>query len=232
MNVGKIMRRDVTPLGAGDPIEAAWRQMHDQNVGALPVTDGTGHLVGVLTEHDLLGRVAPRRERPWWTAIFAGTDRLAADYVKAAGLTVGDLMTAAPAAIAPEASVETVATLMRRHAIPALPVVADDRCIGLVTRADVLDWLSWPAAPASGAVTDADVAASMQARIHRERWTARHRVAVEAVRGVIRLTGVVTSPLERSGLLVMARSVPGYAGVEDRLVVLGGHGRRRPARII
>jgi CBS domain-containing protein len=232
MTVAKIMRKDVVPLRAEEAIEVAWRHMRDQGLGELPVVDTTGRLVGVLTEHDLLARVAPRRMPRWWTLIFDEKDRLATDYVKAVGLTVGDLMTAPPVAIVPDASVEAAACLMRRYAVGALPVVANEVCLGLVTRADVLDHLAWPTAAASGTMTDVELECLMQQGIQQELWTSLHRVRVEAKDGTIRLTGVVASPAERSALMAMARTLPGCAGVNDRLLVVPGVGGRQPAPVI
>jgi CBS domain-containing protein len=189
MTIASIMRRDVVALRAEETIELAWRRMRDQRLAQLPVTEATGHLVGMLTESDLLARLAPRpMPRWWWLLIFDEKDRLAVDYLRAVGVTVGDLMTAPPVAIVPDASVEAAAGLMRRHAIGALPVVANDVCIGLVTRADVLDHLSWPTAPASRTVTDVELECLMQQGILQELWTSRHGVTVKAMRGVIRLT--------------------------------------------
>jgi len=219
MKVDKIARNDVVPLRADEALDAAWQRMRDQRFPALPVTDTTGRLVGMLTEHDLLARLVPRRA-PWWSIVFGATDKLAAECRKAVGVTVGDVMTDAPATIAPDASIREAATLMHQSEIVALPVVIDGACIGIVTRADVLDHLSWPAAPRPRTVSDVELARAMRERIEQEDWASRHPLTVEAVDGVIRLTGVVASPVQRAALLAMARSVSGWAGVEDRLIVL------------
>lgn len=232
MTVAKIMRNDVVALRPQDPIELAWRQMRSQRLTELPVAEAGGRLVGMLTEHALLARLAGHRTSRWWTTIFDEKDRLAADYVRAVGVTVGDLMTVPPVAIVPDASLETAAALMSRHATGALPVVANDVCLGLVTRADVLDHLSWPAPAAPGTVTDTELECLMQEGIQQELWASRHRVTVEAMAGTLRLTGVVASEAERSALIAMARALPAAAGVEDRLIVLAATGRRLPARVI
>ena len=44
------MRREVVPVGAADSIDKAVRLMLDQRLGAVPVVDTNGHLVGLLTE--------------------------------------------------------------------------------------------------------------------------------------------------------------------------------------
>jgi CBS domain-containing protein len=219
MNVDKVMRKDVVALRPEEPIASAWRQMRDQRIDALPVTDPAGHLLGVLTERDLLARLTPRRTSCWWSIVLGTTDRLAADYVKAVGLTVGQVMTPVPVTVAPDASITEAAVLLRGSGRGVLPVVADDVCVGVVIRADVLDHLSWPAPAGPGTVEDAELEHSMREGIEKESWASRHPITVEALHGVIRLTGVVATPVERSALLAMGRSLDGCAGVEDRLIV-------------
>lgn len=233
MTVDKIMRRDVVALNASESIDAAWQQMRGQELAALAVTDRTGHLVGVLAEQDLLARLAPRRARRWWTGLFDDKDRLAADYVKAVGVTVGELMTGAPVTVTPDTSIEEAATLMSRHAIGVLPVVAEDHVyLGLVTRAIILDHLAWPTPASPGTVSDAEIESLMQEGIQQELWASRHLITVDVDHGTIRLTGVAKSPAEKSALLAMARSAHGCVGVEDRLLVLRSPGRRLPAPVI
>jgi len=221
MRVEKIMRKDVLALRVEEAIDAAWRRMRDHRIEALPVTGPAGHLVGHLTEKDLLARLAPRRSTGWWATIWATTDQLAADYMKTVGVTVGDIMTTTPlVVVAPDATIEEAAALMRKHDIGALPVVADEVCLGIVTRAEVLDHLSWPTAALPRPRNDVELELAMREGIERELWASKHPVTVMARDGVVRLTGVVTSPVERAALLAMARSLAGSADIEDRLLVL------------
>lgn len=228
MTVAKLMRKDVMTLRPEEGIETAWRQMREHRLGLLPVADAAERLVGVLTEHALLVRLMPRRPAQWWESIIDHHDRLAVDYVKSVGTTVRDLMETAPVSIVPDASVEVAAGLMRHHAVDALPVVANAVYLGLVTRVDVLDHLSWPGGTVSGSVPDVELARLMVESIQREQWTARHRVLVESTKGTVRLTGIVTSPEERAALLAMASALPGCAGVDDRILVRPRRDARGP----
>jgi CBS domain-containing protein len=66
---GDVMRREVVPVGAVDSIDKAVRLMLDQRLGAVPVVDANGHLVGLLTEDDLIARRIPRRSPRWWEVV-------------------------------------------------------------------------------------------------------------------------------------------------------------------
>ena len=233
MNVEQIARKDVVALHTDQAIGTAWRQMRAQRLDTLPVTDPDGHLVGLLTEDALLARLVPRPASCWWSIVFGATDRLAADYIKSVGMTVAEVMEAAPLTVAPDTPIDRAAVLMRSNGMSVLPVVADDLCIGIVTRADALDHLSWPAPASRATVDDAELESSMRDGIERESWASRHPITVEASGGVIRLTGVVATPVERSALLAMARSLGGCAGVEDRLIVLSRvHRYHRTAGVV
>jgi CBS domain-containing protein len=52
---------------------------------------------------------------------------------------VREIMDPDPATVRPESSVEEVISIMRRHELPGVPVVdADDRCVGMITEADLV----------------------------------------------------------------------------------------------
>ena len=219
MNVDKLMRKDIAPLRPEDAIVTGWRAMRDQRLGGLPVADADGHLVGMLTEADLIVRRMPRPTPRWWQFEFYDSERLADDYRKAVGVTVGDVMTRETVAVGPEYSPEAAAVVMHEHALRVLPVVADDRVVGVVTCADLIDDLAWPSQAAGSPAADAELVEAMQQRLDEQAWTSRHRVHVWADQGVVSLCGLVESETERAALLAMARAIVGCAAVEDHLLV-------------
>jgi CBS-domain-containing membrane protein len=102
-------------------------------------------------------------------------------------------MTRATFAVAPEDSPETAAMVMQEHCLPILPVVADRRLVGVVTRADVIDDLPWPPAGVSPVAGDTELVQAMQRRMD----------------------------AERAALLAMARTIVAGGAVEDHRVVRG-----------
>jgi CBS domain-containing protein len=215
--VKKIMREDVRPLRADEPVERAWRAMREQGVSGLPVTEADGRLIGVVTADDLITRQAPRRLPPWWHVFRYGPARLADDYRKALGVTVGDVMSFRPVAIDARASMEAAAELMHTRHVGLLPVVADGVLVGVLTRAEVIEAGAWPARR-DVSVPDAELVSEMESRLERESWVSSHTLRVEASQGVLRLYGLVDSEAERAAITAMARSIPGCADVEDYLL--------------
>ena len=54
VEVSEVMHSPVVTVTPGEPLAEAARQMVDNRIGGLPVLDGSGQLVGILTETDLL----------------------------------------------------------------------------------------------------------------------------------------------------------------------------------
>jgi CBS domain-containing protein len=56
--VSVLRPRPAITLGPGDSVAKAIQTMLERNIGALPVVDVTGQMVGIFTERDVLRRVA------------------------------------------------------------------------------------------------------------------------------------------------------------------------------
>jgi CBS-domain-containing membrane protein len=219
MTVEKIMRRDVSGVHPDDPIATARRHLLAQEVPTVPVLDTSGHVLGVLTEEDLLVRALHRRPRPWWELMFGDPARLARQYRARVGTTAGDVMRPASTTVHPDDAVEHAAALMHTHRLAVLLVVADDALVGILTRADLIDHVAEPAPSDNDFSDPAELVREMERRMRDEPWVPAHAIRVDADHGVIRLYGLVRSEAERAGLLTMARAIPGCIDVENHLLV-------------
>ena len=63
MEVQEIMTAKVITVGQDEPVTAAARLLRRWNLGALPVTDSTGRLRGVLTDRDIVLWITTPRTR-------------------------------------------------------------------------------------------------------------------------------------------------------------------------
>ena len=92
MRAADVMTKRVVTAQAETPVREAARLLAEHRVSGLPVVDGTGRVIGLVTEADLIVRQktsAPRAS--WWHRFFADPERLAEEYRKAEGSTVGDV---------------------------------------------------------------------------------------------------------------------------------------------
>jgi CBS domain-containing protein len=105
-------------------------------VSALPVIDDDCHVLGVVSEADLLHKVEFTGE-DMHARLFERRRRSARK--KAAGDTAGELMTSPPITVGPEAPAKVAARLMDSAQVKRLPVVdAEGRLLGIVARRDLL----------------------------------------------------------------------------------------------
>ena len=123
----------MTPL----PLTVGWhaklidavRLMKEGKIRHLPVLDGGSRLVGIVTDRDLRQVILDPRLQ----------ERLGVELAEALeAFTVRDIMTWAVISVRPETEIRDAARLMHQRKIGALPVVKNDRLVGILTETDVI----------------------------------------------------------------------------------------------
>jgi CBS domain-containing protein len=115
--VADVMARDPETIEADQPVIEAARRMRDADIGDVIVLDN-GRVVGIVTDRDIVVRV-----------IAEGRD--SSTPVREA-CSAGDLQT-----VGPDTSLQQAVQLMRGHAVRRLPVVENDRAVGIVSLGDL-----------------------------------------------------------------------------------------------
>jgi CBS domain-containing protein len=119
-----------------------------KKIGAAPVVDTRGKLVGLLRDEDLIVSEANLHVP---TAIsFLGADivlpsslhRFEHELKKAAGATVADVMTTEFETVKPGDNLEDLATLMHDRDVTHVPVIDGGELAGIVARGDLVRFLS------------------------------------------------------------------------------------------
>jgi CBS domain-containing protein len=117
--LGELMTKDVLAVAPEDTLGQAAEAMVERGVGSAVVSD-FGRLIGILTERDLLRAVAGR--------------------VHSSEARVREWMTAEPVTATPATELKEAAQTMLEQGFRHLPVVDDDRAIGIVSIRDVVEW--------------------------------------------------------------------------------------------
>ncbi len=215
-HVADVMNRGLVTVQPTDTVPAAARRLWQHGRTSLPVVDAQGRLVGWLAESALLARLRPHH-RAWWRGLFEMPADGATAYQKRAGTTVGELMGPVPAQATPEMTLAEAADLLAAEG-REMPVVANGRLVGTVSRTELLRVLVH-AVPETGAPrTDAELRQEMQRRLAAEDWVSTRALGIEASKGVLRLYGLVDGDEEKAALTTMARAIAGCSGVENHLV--------------
>jgi CBS domain-containing protein len=143
-----IMTRDPITVTPDASVTDAAHIMAEKRIGGLPVVDGSGALVGLVTEGDLIMQDV-KVHFPTYLHLLGGfifypgsTDRFESELKKAVGATVADVMTSDPLTVAPDASVEDVATLLVDRDLSRAPVLDGGRLVGIVSKSDIVRMLA------------------------------------------------------------------------------------------
>ena len=119
--VGHLMSTDLFTVRPDGLVEMVASVMEWRDVRHVPVEDGEGRLVGIVSHRSLLRMLA---------------DRLPSDGEL---IAVRQIMHPDPISVAPTTPVSEAVELMRRRRIGSLPVVEDGRLVGIVTVYDFLE---------------------------------------------------------------------------------------------
>ncbi len=217
MKVGDIMTRNVVSVPPEAPALAVARMLLDRRISAVPVTDNWTMLLGIVSEADLIRRLATEdreEKRGLLSALFFDRDRAAEQFARAHGTTAREIMTKDVITATEGMACEHAAKLIEEHRIRRLPVVHDGMLIGIVSRADLLRALLQPAEGA----TDEGIRAKIEGAMARLPWADAPFVFLDVKDGEVTLHGFCSSPEVRHGLVALAGSTAGVKAVHDAIV--------------
>ena len=116
--VSDVMTSNPQTISPSTPILEAARLMRDEDVGPLPIVEGS-RLVGILTDRDIVVRTVAEGKDPQST-------------------TVGQIASKQLVTVDPEQGLDEAARLMAKHQVRRLPVCEEDgRLVGIVAQADL-----------------------------------------------------------------------------------------------
>jgi CBS-domain-containing membrane protein len=178
-------------------------------VSGLPVVDGSGKLIGIVSEGDFIRREAGR-DRPHAVSLLDAV--FGEGELQPVGAeTVAEVMTRSVVTITPEATVGEAARVMGRRNVKRLPVVdLEGDLVGIVSRSDIV-----------GAFTKPDDIIEDEVRedvIRRLLFLDPELVEVSVSDGVVSLSGELENRSEAHLLEELTRRIAGVVRVESHLL--------------
>lgn len=116
-NVREVMTTRPRSVRADTPLREVAELMETEDVGVIPVVDGD-RLLGMITDRDIVVRAVAKGKDP--------------ESTRASEVASDELVT-----VEPEEDLSDALDLMARYQVRRLPVVEDDRLVGVVSQADV-----------------------------------------------------------------------------------------------
>jgi len=192
MRATAFMTTAVLTLPPDMPLKAAAAALADRNVASAPVVDGSGRLVGIVSELDLLAQDVPPDPLARMSSVPPDTAPLPE--------TVQEVMTREVITLPPSADAALFLRHMLLDRVVCIPVTEEDRVVGVVSRRDLLRLFARP---------DADIAADVEAALAAALPDGDWAVTVRA--GVVELTGGAAGRPEVAHRV--AQAVPGVVRV-------------------
>ncbi len=119
VQVKDVMTTPVVMASEGDTAERVAKLMDERNIGSIIVTDARRKTLGIITERDIVKRVAAKNLLP--------------SKVKALDIMSSPLVT-----VGPKTDLREAARIMSRRAIRRLVVMEDEKLVGIITDHDII----------------------------------------------------------------------------------------------
>ncbi|TXS33610.1 CBS domain-containing protein [Streptomyces sp. ms191] len=199
--VSDVMTHTAVAIGRDAPYKEIVALMDEWKVSAVPVLEGEGRVVGVVSEADLLPKEEFRLDEP--------RPDEAGEAAKAGALRAGELMSAPAVTVHPDTTLAAAARIMATRKVKRLPVVDGIGMLeGVVSRSDLLKVFLR---------ADAEIEEEIRRSVLGEPAAAAH-LDVAVREGVATVRGVLA---DRSMVPLIARAVRAVEGVVDVRMDLG-----------
>lgn len=133
MLVKEVMTSPAITVPARTTIKEGLRLLDEHRVTSLPVTDKQGHIVGIVSEADLL-RDAVRHD--------VRTHMILDEPADEHPFRVEDVMSILTMTVTGDTDLSDAVELMTSTAVKSLPVVEDGRVVGVISRSDIVHVLA------------------------------------------------------------------------------------------
>lgn len=134
-----LMSTPVVSVDQDTPLPQVARVMAQAGVSGLPVLDGQGRVLWVISEHDFLARMNPGRPASFMDVVARCLENRGCLATPMLRETAGQAMSASTQCLAPQATLAEIAALFSSGGINRAPVVdGQGRLLGIVSRADLV----------------------------------------------------------------------------------------------
>jgi len=133
-----VMTQKVVSVPVGTSVGEVAKVLVENRISAVPVVDGSGELVGIVSEGDLLGRNEHDRAagREWWLALLADPAEQTAISPEMRARKVEEVMHAPVVTASMRTPIREIADMLQTHKVKRIVVTQDRHPIGIVSRAD------------------------------------------------------------------------------------------------
>jgi CBS domain-containing protein len=201
------MSTPVVHVPPNTPVKAIAELLLSERVSAVPVVDPHGHLLGLVSEEDILIKLidpSAGAHVPWLT----GGHLPHEFHRRREARTAAELMSAPVTCVHPDTTLRQAAKTMYLRRLKRLPVIDGSSLVGIVSRSDLLRVYLKP---------DEHLRRHAEHLLHGALGLGAGAVRVSVVEGVVTLEGEVATHSEADLIARMLRRLEGVVGVEVRV---------------
>jgi CBS domain-containing protein len=216
MRARDLMTRDPVTLPPDTPLALVARILAERGISGAPVVDTDGRLLGMVTESDLIRRLAAPEDEPrnWLAEFFTPAGRQAARFARTHGQTARDVMTTGLVTAQEDTPIAVIAKVFEERGVRRVPVVRDGKLVGIVARADLIRSLLVPEGSLAEDAPDERIRREIAEAMRQQPWVDAFFIYPEVRDGVVSFRGYCRNDEVKRALRVLAEAVPGVKGVE------------------
>ena len=139
-----IMTKNVLTVTPDTLVTKAVGVILEHGITALPVVDGDQRLVGMVSEDDLIRSTEAMRDthRSWWLTLLTVSTTDLKEVLGQGDRKVEEVMSRDVVLTSERQTLKKLIVMLSRRRIKQLPVVRDDKLVGIVSRIDILRYLA------------------------------------------------------------------------------------------
>ncbi|MGI9525054.1 MAG: CBS domain-containing protein [Hyphomicrobiaceae bacterium] len=220
MKAKDIMTRNVVTVPPGTPITDVAAKLVKHRISAVPIVADDGHLVGLVSESDMLHRTETNttRKRKWWLEFFVDNDERAREFIKSHAKTVDDVMSSVVVTVSADDELGDVADVLDSHNIRRVPVVSQGKLAGIISRSDLVRALAQqPTEKHTTKRSDYELRKTIMAEIRRQSWINSVNINLDVSDGVVEILGFADSTEDIEALRVLVQGVSGVSKVVNNV---------------
>lgn len=216
MRARDLMTQNPVTIPPETPLAAVAQLFAARGISGAPVVDGAGKLLGMITEADLMRRIAATEDRPegWLSSLFRPAGRQAEHFARTHGRTAGDVMTRHLVTADEDTSIEKIAKALEDKHIRRVPVVRDGVLLGIVSRADLVRALMVPEQTLAQDAPDERIRRALTEAMRHKAWIDAFYIFPDVRDGVVYFHGWCRNEEVKRALRVLAEGIPGVKGVQ------------------
>ena len=137
--VSEVMTRQVVTFNPDLAVQAAWQQMLSSSIKVMPVVDGQKHVLGIVTDEDMLERAGINHRLSLAVRLDDESLKKELQRLEDSTLRVKDVMSMPVSTVNDDQTLGMAAGRMVKEGLKRMPVVDHEgRLVGMLSRLDIL----------------------------------------------------------------------------------------------